>query len=251
MRIKITVEYDGANYFGWQMQKGQITVQQVIEEALKVLYKEPIRITASGRTDSGVHARNQVVHFDVPTADPFRLKRSLNGLLPRDVVVKSCEQTDETFHARFSALSRKYRYTIATNPTALDRRFVWTVHSALNLALMQRGAEIIGRQADFQAFCKVRSDVDHYKCQIFESCWTAGEERLVYHIRANRFLHGMVRAIVGTLIEVGRGKLTIKELHNIIEKKDRRLLPATAPAQGLVLEKVYYDDKYDDKEFSR
>jgi len=237
----MTVEYDGANYFGWQLQKGQITVQQVIEEALKILYKTPIRIVASGRTDAGVHARNQVVHFDVPAADPFRLKRALNGLLPRDVVIKHCVRAESNFHARFSALSRSYSYTIATNPTALERHYAWSVYFALNLTLMQRAAEVIGRQTDFQAFCKVRSDVKHYECRIFESRWITRQERLVYYIRANRFLHGMVRAIVGTLIEVGRGKLTLKEMLQIIEKKDRRLLPATAPARGLVLEHVYYD----------
>ncbi len=239
MRIKLIVEYDGTEYFGWQIQKGQTTVQEKLEQALNILFKKKIRVTAAGRTDTGVHARNQVVHFDVTAADPFRLKRSLNGLLPNDIVVKRVEETDDKFHARFSARARRYSYTIATNHTALDRKYAWTVFHPLNVVLLQRGAELVREFEDFQSFCKVKSEVRHYRCKIIESRWQAESERLIYHITADRFLHGMVRALVGALVELGRGKLTLGGLREIYERRDRTLVPLTAPVHGLVLESVF------------
>lgn len=239
-RIRLIVEYDGTKYSGWQYQNGQISIQQVLEEALFVLFKERIRVTAAGRTDAGVHARNQVVHFDIPDYDLYRLKRSLNGLIQKDIVVKKAEQAARDFHSRFSARARRYSYLIATQPTALRRSFSWPVFYPLNLTLLQQGAELITRYEDFRAFCKIRSEVKHHKCRIIDCRWTNDEDFLTLHITANRFLHGMVRAIVGTLIELGRGKISLTQLKQIIEARDRRLVPATAPAKGLTLEEVYY-----------
>ncbi len=240
-RVKIVIEYEGTHYFGWQLQKGQRTIQGEIERALQILFKRPVRVTGAGRTDSGVHARGQVAHFDIPEYSLVRLQRSLNGILPRDIVIKEVEGVSKDFHARFDALERRYRYYIASKPTALYRHYSWPVHQMLNITLMQIGAKIIKETEDFKAFCKVNSEVKHYRCEIFRSVWRVDEDgRLVYEISANRFLHGMVRAIVGSLVALGSGKIGLAKLNWIIEQRDRIQVPLTAPAQGLVLEEVVY-----------
>ena len=242
-RIKLVVEYDGAKYFGWQFQKGQASIQDEIEKALFTIFKKKIKITGSGRTDTGVHARNQIVHLDIPDYDLYKLRRSLNGLLQKDIVVKDIQNSAPGFHARFDAAARRYRYYISQESTAINRNYVWQVNFPLNITLMQMGCERIRLNRDFQAFCKKGSDVKHYRCDIFESKWFFFENLLVYEIKANRFLHGMVRAIVGTLIDLGRGKISLNELDKIIESKDRTLIKLTAPPQGLVLEEVIYTDQ--------
>ncbi len=239
-RIKAVIEYDGTHYFGWQLQKDQRTIQGEIEKALKVIFKERVPVTGSGRTDTGVHARNQVAHFDIPDYDLKSLKRSLNGLLNDDIVVKALEESSPDFHARFDAKKRVYRYYIATQPTALNRYYAWTFLLPLNLTLLQQGADLIKPVQDFRAFCKVKSEVKHHRCHIFTSRWFRQDDLLVYEIAADRFLHGMVRAIVGTLISLGSGKMTLEQLMEIIESGDRRQVPQTAPARGLVLEQVEY-----------
>lgn len=240
MRIRLIVEYDGGAYFGWQFQKGQRSVQEEMEKALQVILKKNIRLTASGRTDSGVHARNQIVHCDIPDFDLSRLKRSLNGLLDRDIAVKSIDSCREDFHARFDAKKRCYSYTIALQPTALRRKYSWLVFSPLNLTLLQKGAALIKEFHDFRTFCKVRSDVKNYLCDIFESRWQVQEGFLIYEICANRFLHGMVRAITGHLVDLGKGAVELREFIEIIESGDRRRVKTSAPPQGLVLENVFY-----------
>ncbi len=240
VRVKAIIEYEGTNYFGWQLQKEQKTVQGEIERALQTIFKQRIPVTGSGRTDTGVHARGQVAHFDIPQTDVFRLKRSLNGLLAEDIVIKSLEVCAADFHARFSAKRRWYRYYISLEPTALNRKFVWPIFSKLNLTLMQRAAERIATIEDFQSFCKAKSAVNHYRCQIFYSRWLKQGPLLIYEIAADRFLHGMVRALVGSLVAIGSGQLTLAQFETIIAKKDRRLVPQAAPAKGLILEKVEY-----------
>jgi tRNA pseudouridine38-40 synthase len=239
-RIKLVVEYDGAKYFGWQCQKGQASIQDEIEKALFTIFKKKIKITGSGRTDTRVHARNQIVHLDIPDYDLYKLRSSLNGLLQNDIVVKDIQNSAPGFHARFDAAARRYRYYISKESTAINRNYVWQINFPLNITVMQIGCERIRLNRDFQAFCKMGSDVKHYQCDIFESKWFFLENLLVYEIKANRFLHGMVRAIVGTLIDLGRGKISLSELEKIIESKDRTLIKLTAPPQGLVLEEVNY-----------
>ena len=239
-RIKAVIEYEGTNYFGWQLQKGQRSIQGEIEQALRIIFKKRIPVTGSGRTDTGVHARNQVAHFDIPEFDLQQLQRSLNGLLADDIVIKSLEFCAPDFHARFDAKKRVYRYYISTQPTAIMRRFCWAVFRPQNRTLMQLGAEMIKPVQDFRAFCKVKSEVKHHRCQILESRWLLKDDLLVYEVAADRFLHGMVRAIVGSLVALGSGKITLKDLKALIESGDRRLVPQTAPAKGLVLERVEY-----------
>ncbi len=239
-RIKLVLEYDGSGFSGWQIQKGQISVQEELERALFVLFKQHIRVTAAGRTDTGVHARNQVVHCDIPDFDIYKLKRSLNGILCRAIAVKTITTASAGFHARFDATARRYRYTITTDVTALNRFYSWTVHYPLNFTLMQAGAKLVLEYEDFKAFCKVNSVVKHHRCNILSSRWLRTGDVFIYEIKANRFLHGMVRAITGTLIELGRGKITLSDMRRIIESGDRRKVPLSVPAKGLVLEEVSY-----------
>ncbi len=239
-RIKLVLEYDGTNYYGWQLQNGQHSVQEELEKALAVYVKQPVRVIAAGRTDTGVHARNQVVHCDLPETDLRKLVHGLNGIMNKDVVVKSATWVKADFHARFDATARRYRYYISTERSALNRSYAWIFTQPLNKTLMQAGAQVITEYENFKSFCKVKSTVKHYRCTIFTSRFLEMNGLLVYEIQANRFLHGMVRAIVGSLVELGRGKISLNELRSMIEAQDRRRVPATAPAKGLVLEEILY-----------
>ncbi len=239
-RIKLIIEYDGGGFAGWQYQTGQPTIQAEIENALHIIFKKNIKITGAGRTDAGVHARGQVAHLDIPECDLYKLQRSLNGILPKQIVIKKAENCDIDFHARFSAVSRRYRYYISLQPLAINRHQAWYINYRLNLQSMKRAAAIIAETSDFQAFCKIKSEVNHYRCHIFRSRWFYKDELLIYEVKANRFLHGMVRALTGAMIDVGRGHFTLNEFSGIIKAKDRTLLRTTAPAKGLILEEVDY-----------
>ena len=239
-RIKLTIEYDGTAYYGWQFQKNQVSVQEEIERALSIIFKMDIRIIGAGRTDTGVHARNQIAHLDVPEFDLSKLKQSLNGILKVDIRIKDVTECAADFHARFDASKRYYRYQICQIATAINRAFAWQIFFPINIALMQEGAEIIAGAKDFKSFCKTKSDVKNHLCDIFESHWFIKDDLLVYEIAANRFLHGMVRAIVGTLIDLGRGQIDLAFLKKIIEGRDRTQVLNTAPAHGLFLEKIVY-----------
>lgn len=239
-RIKLTLEYDGTAYCGWQFQKNQVSIQEEIERALYTIFKMDIRIVGAGRTDTGVHARNQVAHLDIPEFDLGKLKHSLNGILKSDIRIKNIQESTPGFHARFDASLRYYRYQISQQPTALNRAFAWQIYFPMNIELMQKGADVIARTKDFKAFCKIKSDVKNHLCNVNKSHWFEKDDLLVYEISANRFLHGMVRAIVGTLVDLGRGLIDFEMLKNIIEQKNRTLVLNTAPAHGLFLEKIIY-----------
>ena len=239
-RIKLTVEYDGTNYFGWQFQKKQITIQEEIERALSIIFKMEIRVTGAGRTDTGVHARNQVAHLDIPEYDLDKLKHSLNGILKPDIRIKQIEKCANNFHARFDAKIRHYYYQFTQYPTAINRAFAWQIFFPVNIALMQEGAKIIAGIKDFKSFCKTKSEVKNHFCDILISRWFFMNDLLIYEIAANRFLHGMVRAIVGALIDLGRGQIDLVNLEKIIASRDRRQVLNAAPAHGLFLEKIVY-----------
>lgn len=239
-RIKLTIEYDGTEYNGWQFQKNQVTIQEEIERALSIIFNKDIRIVGAGRTDTGVHARNQTAHLEIPEFDLDKLKHSLNGILKKDIRIKNIQNCVYDFHARFDAITRHYCYQISLHPTATDRAFAWQIFFPINLALMQDGADLIAGTKNFKAFCKTKSEVKHHLCDISKSHWSFKGNLLIYEIAANRFLHGMVRAIVGTLVDLGRGHIDLGYLKKIIKKKDRILILNTAPAHGLFLENVIY-----------
>lgn len=247
-RIKITIEYEGSAYGGWQLQKNGKTIQGEIEKALKIIYKNRIAVTASGRTDAGVHARHQVAHFDVPDFNEtpgnnstlFKLRKSLNGLIEKDIVIKKLEQMHPEFHARYDAKSRIYRYYITQTPTSVSRNFTWYISYPLNFTLMQLAAAEFLRINDFNSFCKSGSNNKTTLCTVKESKWFKSSTLWVYEIEANRFLYGMVRAIVGTMIALSQGKITFGQFLGITKGDSTTGVSFLAPAQGLFLEKIRY-----------
>ncbi|MCF7833060.1 MAG: tRNA pseudouridine(38-40) synthase TruA [Candidatus Marinimicrobia bacterium] len=238
------IEYDGTAYSGYQLQTDQPSIQGEIENALKKLYREAIRVHASGRTDAGVHAKYQIVHFDPPcTLQNLNLKAALNTLLPKDIRVINTAIGNKDFHARFSARERQYQYIISTQNTALDRDRVWQIYQELDFDSMKKSADLFIGEHDFTSFCSVQAEVDHKRCTIFKSYWEQHGDRLIYRIHGNRFLHSMVRSLVGTMAEVGKGRLTVEDLKNILESEDRSSGAITAPPQGLTLMYVQYEEK--------
>ncbi|MBP6673440.1 MAG: tRNA pseudouridine(38-40) synthase TruA [Bacteroidetes bacterium] len=239
--IKLTIEYDGTEFVGWQRQPNGRTVQQEIERALQTITREDSGIVGAGRTDSGVHARGQVASFKTDSGlSPNDLKRALNGNIPNDIVIRDAEVVDDEFSARYSAVSREYRYYINTVPTAIDRNFCWECAYQMDIGTMNRiAASIIGIH-DFQSFCKSDSEVEHYRCEVFESDWSIDGTKMIYHVRANRFLQGMVRALVGTMVNIGRGHTQESEFSSIMVAKNRSKAGQAAPAKGLFLERVTY-----------
>ena len=239
--IKLIIEYDGTDFVGWQRQPNGRSVQQVLEESIEQITQKKISIVGAGRTDSGVHARGQVANFftdSIFTKNDFF--RALNGVLPEDVVIHSVEEAGESFSARFSATEREYRYFISKKPTAIDRKYTWHLSYELNVDAMNAVCSKILGVHDFQSFCKSEADVDHYLCEINESHWKQDGNNLVLTIRANRFLHGMVRALAGTMVNVGRGYTSLEEFNEIFQAKDRTRAGQSAPPHGLFLERVVY-----------
>ncbi|MDX1740871.1 MAG: tRNA pseudouridine(38-40) synthase TruA [Rhodothermales bacterium] len=243
-RYKIILEYEGTNYSGWQVQKEEPSVQAVLEEALSVALRVQTGVVGSGRTDAGVHSRGQVGHFDHPEpVDEYRLMSSLNGLLPGDIAVRAVEPVSDAFHARYDATSRLYRYYVTTRPTALQRLFRTRIHPDTDFQAMNSAATVLVTRDDFSSFCRTQSETRNRVCGVKRAQWVSEENG--YHrfeIEADRFLHGMVRAIVGTLLEVGRGHRPADDLSRILAARDRREAGPAAAPHGLVIERVTYTD---------
>ncbi|MCB0282079.1 MAG: tRNA pseudouridine(38-40) synthase TruA [Calditrichae bacterium] len=239
-RIKMTIEYDGTAYSGWQIQKNAHSVQGEIENALSIIFRKEVLVTGAGRTDAGVHARNQIAHCDVIKTDLKRLRKSINGLVKKDIVVKSIELCKPDFHARFDAKSRLYKYYITRVPTALNRNFAWYISYPLDIALMNIAADKIKQISNFKSFCKAHSSNKTYDCIVTESDVFERDEVVIFKIKANRFLYGMVRALTGTLVQIAAGKMTLDDLTALADARDRTMVGLTAPASGLVLEEIEY-----------
>ncbi|MEX1138759.1 MAG: tRNA pseudouridine(38-40) synthase TruA [Bacteroidota bacterium] len=240
--VKMAVEYDGTDFSGWQFQKNGRSVQAEIERALSKLLQEEVRVTGAGRTDAGVHARGQVCHFETKSVmDAKSILRGSSALLPQDIVVRSVEFTKQEFHSRFSAKARMYRYYISLAPTAVMRRYRWYVSYALDVSAMQRCASTICGEHDFQSFCKEQAEVKHYRCIVAKAEWKVSGPDLIFEITANRFLHGMVRALVGTMVEVGRGYRSEADFTAICAARNRSEAGMAAPPEGLFLEEVFYE----------
>lgn len=241
MRYSLLIEYDGTSFSGWQIQKHHITIQGEIEKAIQILLKRKTGVTGAGRTDSGVHARGQVAHFDSSEElNPLQVQRSLNGLLPEEIRIKDCNHEADQFHARYDATERQYCYYISRKPTSLLRHYSWYLNSDLNYGKMQNAADLICGRHNFKSFCRTNSDVSNYFCDVKNAVWKEQKDILTFTITADRFLHGMVRALVGTFIEVGQNKKTIKDFKDILSSGDRRKAGQAAPAKGLILEQVCY-----------
>ncbi len=240
---RLLLEYDGGAFHGWQVQPGRRTVQQVLERAFATLLRRPVAVVGSGRTDAGVHARGQVAHVVLPDeSDPHRLLRALNGIAGPDVAVLALERAEDGFHARYDARRRLYLYHAATQPRALDRNARLLLRPVPDFDRMNEAAQALLGTHHFGAFCRVQSDTQNRICTVETAQWEP-ESRpgdWQFRIAADRFLHGMVRAVVGTLLDVGRGKLDPNALPEILASRDRRRAGAAAPPHGLVLERVEY-----------
>ena len=237
------IEYDGTNYFGWQKQKKGETIQELIERALLPLNggRRGVRITGAGRTDAGVHALGQVAHFDMETElDPGTIKIVINANTPKDIYVTRCEEVDKSFHARFSAKRRKYIYRIARRYSPFDRLFSWCPPYELDTEKLHECSKLVVGKREFVRFCKSTCKAKSKECVVFESFWKEGERFLEYHISANRFLQSMVRMLVGTMIEVARGRYTVEDFKNLLENKTNEVQVLTAPAKGLFLKEIIY-----------
>ncbi len=241
--IKLTLEYDGTNFYGWQYQPDLRTVQGELEQGLESLLQEKVTVIGSGRTDAGVHARGQVAHFRTRSALPLEsIRLGLNTLTHDDLVILSVDQVGDDFHARYSATRRWYRYTISLRRRAIGRYYSWFCKYPLNLTAIREASQHLLGEHDFEAFCQAGAETPHFLSRVEEITWSERNDTLFVDIVANRFLHNMVRIIVGTLVMVGRGKLQPADVADILEKRDRKLAGFTVPAHGLCLMQVFYDD---------
>lgn len=242
MRYFITFSYDGTAYHGWQIQPHSLSVQEELQKAMSILLRKPMEVVGAGRTDTGVHARKMVAHFEYDEeVDCPQLVYKLNKLLPRDIAVQQVEPVAEDMHARFSAKSRTYHYFVHMGKNPFLRSYSWQVYGNIDFELMNQAASVLMEYKDFTSFSKVNTDTKTNDCTITEAHWDrVGEEQWCFTITANRFLRNMVRAIVGTLMEVGRGRMTIEQLRRVIDAKDRCCAGDSVPGNALFLVQVKY-----------
>jgi tRNA pseudouridine38-40 synthase len=245
-RYFIFISYKGTVYHGWQIQSNSVTVQKILDEALSTILNEKIATTGAGRTDTGVHALFFCAHFESNNNELSTSKRlifRLNRFLPKDISVSKISKVLPDAHARFSAVSRTYRYYISTVKDPFNEESSWFMQGEIDINLMNKACELLLKHSDFTSFSKLHSDVRTNLCTIFSADWIKGDNRLIFTIRADRFLRNMVRAIVGSMIEVGRGKINLKEFEGIILAKDRCSAGKSAPAKGLFLEQIEYPEE--------
>lgn len=242
--IKIAIEYDGTHYHGWQRQKDELTIQEVLEDRIGVITGERVTLIGSGRTDAGVHALNQVANFSIQSEiDELSLLRAINSLVPKDIAVKSLEEVDRTFHARFDVKRKAYIYRIFNRPvrSPLYRNFTWQIHGTLDVDAMGRAAQSLEGRHDFSSFCAANGDSLHHVRTITTANFIVSKSGIItFSIEADGFLRYMVRNIVGTLVDVGRGKIDNDCFIEILHARDRTQAGMTAPPQGLFLKAVYY-----------
>ncbi len=243
MKIRITLEYDGSNYAGWQMQSGADSIQSRLEEALARIFGAAVRVHGAGRTDAGVHARGQVAAFDPPRAfDPEDLHRALNALLPPDIAILAAAPAADDFDPRRAARSRIYEYRVLNRArrSAFDFRYAWLLPGAIGLDAMTRAAQVFIGEHDFAAFRSLGSEERTTVRRVIASGWRREGDFLIYRVEATAFLRRMVRTMVAAMVEAGRGRLTPEAIAEILALRDRSLAPAAAPAAGLFLVAVNY-----------
>lgn len=244
-RYFIRLSYDGTNYHGWQIQPGDITVQQTIEEALKTILREDVLLTGAGRTDTGVHAKEYYAHFDSKfSAEKIEKKNlgfKLNSILPKDISIQDIFPVKNDAHARFDAISRTYHYYISTTKDPFLQGRAWIHSRPLDLGKMQSATKILFLHTDFTSFSKSNTQTKTNNCKIISAEWIKEDNLLIFKITADRFLRNMVRAIVGTLMDVGLGKITESDFEDIIKAKSRTKAGYSVPACGLYLNKINYN----------
>ena len=241
LRYFIELSYNGAAYHGWQRQPNAISVQEVLENALQLMLKEEIAIVGAGRTDAGVHAKQIFAHFDTASqVNSFELTRKLNSYLPNDIAIKDIHSVTDDAHARFDALMRSYQYLVHYNKNPFNHDLSYYFKLPLDLNRMNDACKLLYNYENFKCFSKSKTDVKTYNCTITKAAWEQTSDGLVFHITANRFLRNMVRAIVGTLIEIGLGKLSLEDFETIIKSQDRSSAGASVPGHALYLTEVTY-----------
>jgi tRNA pseudouridine38-40 synthase len=242
--IKLLIEYDGTNYRGWQVQPKGLTVQGMIEEKLALITGETIHLIGSGRTDSGVHALGQVASFRTKSQlDVHSIQRALNSLLPPDIVIQRAEEVEEGFHARKQSKSKVYEYRILNRNlrSAFHHEYSWHIPQTLDLGEMRKATRMLIGEHDFSSFRSVGSPTRTAVRRVIRAEWKKGRDGFIrFEVEANGFLKQMVRALVGTLVEVGKGKIDSEEFRKILDSRDRKKAGATAPAHGLFLKEVKY-----------
>ena len=251
MRYFIELAYKGTNYHGWQYQPGADSVQETLNKALSLLLKTDIDIVGAGRTDTGVHAKQMFAHFDFESeVDVPQLVHKLNSFLPKDIAVFNILKVSDEAHARFDATKRTYEYHIHTMKDVFENDGSYQFQFPLNIDKMNEACQILFKHNDFECFSKVNTDVNTFNCVIFEANWTRGNpeasgkqngNKLIFTIAADRFLRNMVRAIVGTMINIGIGKISLADFEKIIDSKDRSQAGFSVPAHGLYLTKIEYN----------
>lgn len=244
MRYFVYFSYLGTGFHGWQRQPNGISVQETMEHAFSTILREETELVAAGRTDAGVHARLMVAHFDVtrPVSQPEHLKARLNNYLPKSIAVSKIVPVQDTAHARYDALSRRYEYHVTTQKNPFLEGLATRVSPDMDFRLMNEAARLLLWTEDFASFCKVHNDAKTTLCDVRKAEWTEQNDRWVFSIEANRFLRNMVRAVVGTLFDVGKGKIGIDEFRHIIDTRYRTAAGMSAPAEGLYLVDVTYPD---------
>lgn len=242
--LKLTIAYDGTNYYGWQRQKNHVTVQQVLEESLAKLFAEPLNIAASGRTDTGVHAYGQVVSFSTSGKIPLEnIVKAAKTVLPDAIAVLQAEQVEDNFHARYNAKAKQYLYRIIQTdlPNPFQVNYSWLIDKKLDVEKMQTAADLLIGTHDFSSFKASGSTPTQPVRTIYEAQWQSKGQELSFIIKGNGFLYHMVRNIVGTSVAVGLNQISVQDFADIFVAKNRKLAGKTAPAQGLYLAKVFYE----------
>lgn len=243
MRYFIEIAYCGKNYCGWQNQPNAVSVQETIEGTFSTLLQRKTTIVGAGRTDAGVHAKQIFAHIDLDEKEvPENMVYKLNALLPNDIVIYDFFCVNEDAHTRFDALSRTYQYKMMVGKNPFLEDFAYRIHTKPDVKKMNEAAKILFKYTDFQCFSKTKTDVKTFNCVITKAFWEETENQLIFTIAADRFLRNMVRAIVGTLLDIGFHKIAIEEMHTIIKSKNRSNAGTSVPAHGLYLTQVEYPE---------
>jgi tRNA pseudouridine38-40 synthase len=245
-RYFIKLAFNGARYHGWQYQKNAQSVQQELEKAMSLILRTETKLTGAGRTDTGVHAREFYAHFDyeeLSSGQRQQLMYKVNGFISPDIVIYDIIPVKKDAHARFDALSRKYQYFICRSKNPFNQDFAFHLYSELDVACMNDGTKVLFDYSDFASFSKLYTNVKTHTCKLMEAYWEEKEDLLVFTIAADRFLRNMVRAIVGTLLELGQHKISLEEFRQIIEGKDRSAAGFSVPAKGLFLTHIEYSSE--------
>lgn len=242
MRYFVDISYFGKNYHGWQTQENAITIQEILDKSLSTILKTEIKSLGSGRTDTGVHAMSQVAHFDFNGNIIENFLYRINSLLPRDISINSINGVKENISARFDAISREYIYKIHTRKSPFLNDYSYYYKRDIDIELLNKACDIIKKFKDFQTFSKVKTDVNNYNCNVSYAAIEKENNSYFFKVTSNRFLRGMVRAIMGTLFEINENKIELEFLEEIIIKKERKLAGPSVPAHGLYLNKVLYEE---------